>query len=187
MNHSLLDDIRHATRTLHRDVEARLGEGHSSWTAAPYVRLLQITHAIVVPLEPVLDARLGDIFSAPPPATRSRRLEADLRAMGAVIRAVPCELTVESNAEAFGVGYVLQGSLLGGAVISRQVRQAMGAGAATGYFGMYGTGLGAAWARYCASLNAFGEAASAADRAAAVSAAVAAFSAFDVAIDRLSC
>lgn len=185
MNLSLLTDIRHATRTLHRHVEARLGDGHSSWTAEQYVRLLQITHAIVDPLEPVLDERLGDVFSAPPPASRRRRLEADLHAMGAVTCAVPCDLVVESDAEAFGVGYVLQGSLLGGAVISRQVRQAIGTGAATGYFEMYGNGLGAAWSRYCASLNVFGERSSVADRASAVSAAVAAFSAFDVAIDRV--
>jgi heme oxygenase len=181
----LLDDLRHATRTLHRHVEARLGEGHSSWTAEQYVRLLQITHAIVHPLEPVLDERLGDVFSAPPPANRCQRIEADLHAMGAVTCAVPCGLVVESDAEAFGVGYVLQGSLLGGAVISRQIRQTVGTGAATGYFEMYGNGLGAAWSRYCASLNAFGESARVADRAAVVSAAVAAFSAFGVAIDRV--
>lgn len=185
MSPSLLNDIRHATRTLHRDVEARLGGGHSSWTLEQYVRLLQISHGIVQPLEPVLDERLGDIFSAPPPASRARRLEADLHSMGAAPRHVPCGLTVESDAEAFGIGYVLQGSLLGGTVISRQVRQAVGAVAATGYFEMYGKGLGAAWSRYCASLNAFGEEASEQDRAAAVSAAVAAFSAFDAAIDRV--
>lgn len=185
MSVSLLDDMRHATRPLHRHVEARLGDGQSAWTIEQYVRLLQITHAIVHPLEPVLDARLGDVFRAPPPANRRCRLEADLHAMGAETRSVPCELVVESDAQAFGVGYVLQGSLLGGAVVSRQVRQAIGGGAATGYFGMYGNALGAAWSRYCASLNAFGEAAGAADRAAAVSAAVAAFSAFDLAIDRV--
>lgn len=185
MSLSLLTDIRHATRTLHRDVEARLGNEHASWTAEAYVRLLQITHAVVRPLEPVLHERLGDVFSAPPPASRSRRLEADLQAMGAVSCAVPCELVVESDAEAFGIGYVLQGSLLGGAVISRQVRQAIGGVAATSYFEMYGDGLGAAWSRYCVSLNAYGESASATDRATAVSAAVAAFAAFDAAIGRV--
>ena len=186
MSLSLLTDVRHATRTLHRHVEARLGDGHSVWTIEQYVRLLRITYAIVHPLEPALDARLGDVFSAPPPVNRSRRLLADLHAMGAEPRSVPCELVVESDAQAFGVGYVLQGSLLGGAVISRQVRQAIGSAAATGYFEMYGNALGAAWSRYCAALNAFGEAARVADRAAAVSGAVAAFSAFDRAIDRVS-
>jgi len=182
---NLLDDVRHGTRALHLRVEARLSDGHASWTLEQYIRLLRITHAVVQPLESVLDERLGDIFTAPPPDTRARRLEADLRAMGAVGGSVPCGLKIESDAGAFGVGYVLQGSLLGGAVISRQVRRTIGTGAATAYFDMYGQRLGAAWARYCASLNAFGEQASAMDRAAAVSAAVAAFSAFDAAIDRV--
>ena len=185
MSPSLLNDIRQATRTLHRDVEARLGDEPSSWTLEQYVRLLQITHGIVRPLEAALEKRLGEIFSAPPPANRARRLEADLHSMGAAPRDVSCGLTVQTDAEAFGIGYVLQGSLLGGTVIARQIRQAVGAGTATGYFEMYGKGLGAAWSRYCASLNAFGEEASEQDRATAVSAAVAAFLAFDAAIDRV--
>jgi heme oxygenase (biliverdin-IX-beta and delta-forming) len=183
---TLLDDVRHATRALHHRVEARFGDGHSFWTLEQYIRLLRVTHAIVQPLEPLLDERLGEIFAAPPPVGRAQRLEADLEAMGAAADTVAGGLTVQTDAEAFGVGYVLQGSLLGGAIISRQVRRTAGTPAATTYVDMYGKGLGAAWARYCASLNAFGQQASGTDRAAVVSSAVATFAAFDAAIDRVS-
>src|SRR5215208_672326 len=99
MRRSLLDDLRQATRVLHRQVEARLSDGQSSWTLQHYAGLLRITHAIVQPIERLLNERLGGIFSAPPPGSRVGRLEADLHAMGAAPAAVRCELSVASDAE----------------------------------------------------------------------------------------
>jgi len=66
---------------------------------------------------------------------------------------------IASVAAAFGAAYVLQGSLLGGAVIARTLRERLGlAGDAMTYLTMYGDRLGAAWREYCASLDAFGTA-----------------------------
>lgn len=181
-----IDDVRHATRAPHQRIESRLGDDGSPWTLDRYRRLLQMTYAVIAPLELHLAERLGPVFAAPPPLTRAQCLEADLVALGASLPNVEqASVPVASLSDAIGAGYVLQGSLLGGAIISRQLRHDCGA-VRTSYLELYGRHLGAAWARYCAAVNEFGSSTSEADRQQVIASALRTFEAFDLALDALS-
>ena len=181
-----ISSLRDATRAWHDRVEARLLPP-GAWTPGHYRRMLETFDQVISPIESRLCDLLGDAFIAPPPATRATQLRLDLDALGR--RASPllagAPLRVEAHADAFGVGYVFQGSLLGGAVIARQLRASAGtASLSTNYLRLYGDGLGAAWRRFTGAANAFGRQATAVERTQATQAAVEAFRAFDDAFDR---
>lgn len=178
--------LRAVTRARHDRLESRLGSHERPWTRETYGRLLQVSHAVIAPVEDLVVERLGGLVAAPPPSTRAERLRADLMELGldARPRAAPPRLQVDSRGAAFGVGYVLQGSLLGGAVIARQVRSDCAEPKIpTRYLELYGPDLPKVWARYCAALNEFGREAGEAERQGAVAAASATFDAFGAALD----
>ena len=182
----LLDRMRATTRARHAQLESRLGSHERPWTREKYGRLLQMSYAVIAPIEDLVVERLGALVAAPPPATRAERLRADLEDLGHAprVRAGSPPPRVDSQAAAFGVGYVLQGSLLGGAVIARQVRSdCAGPEIPARYLELYGPDLPKVWLRYCAALNEFGREAAEAERQGAVVAASATFEAFGAALD----
>jgi heme oxygenase len=188
----LLDTLRHATRAHHDAIERQLTADGGSWTRERYGRMLRMFQAVITPIEATLVDHLGGLFAAPPPATRAARLAADLSALGLDPQAGSTRwpsraLTITSRAEAFGAGYVLQGSLLGGAVICRQIRSsdAMPHVPAM-YLELYGARLGDAWKRLCGAINAFGDTADVHQRELAVTAAINTFEACDAAFETLS-
>jgi heme oxygenase (biliverdin-IX-beta and delta-forming) len=188
----LLDTLRHATRAHHDAIERHLIADGGAWTHHRYGRMLRMFQAVITPIEATLVEHLGGLFAAPPPTTRAVRLAADLSALGLDPQAGSTlwpsrALTIASRAEAFGAGYVLQGSLLGGAVICRQIRSsdAIPHVPAT-YLELYGARLGEAWNRLCGGINAFGDTADVHQRELAVTAAIRTFQACDAAFDALS-
>jgi len=183
----LLSTLRQATRELHERVEATL-QSPDGWTVARYAAMLQAFHQVIAPVEPRLCALLGSVFVPPPPVSRAERIRSDLAALGreTVALAVEPRLRLESQADAYGIGYVLQGSLLGGAVIVKQMR----AGGAdqpvpTGYLEMYGQGLAGAWKRFCHAANSFGRQIRDDERQRATQAATDTFRAFECALARI--
>jgi heme oxygenase (biliverdin-IX-beta and delta-forming) len=188
----LLDFLRHATRAHHEAIERHLTTDGGAWTRDRYGRMLRMFQAVIDPIEATLVDHLGGLFAAPPPMTRAARLAADLSALGLNPQAGSTmwpsrALTIASRAEAFGAGYVLQGSLLGGAVICRQIRSsdAMPHVPAM-YLELYGARLGDAWKRLCGAINAFGDTADVHQRELAVTAAINTFEACDAAFETLS-
>ena len=154
-----------------------------------YGAMLQAFHQIIAPVEPRLCELLGEVFIPPPPRSRAERIRADLKALNREIVPVAADdrLVVGSPAEAYGVAYVLQGSLLGGAVIARQ----MGADCRdrpipTSYLELYGDGLRDAWTRFCQAANSFGRAVGEDERRHVTNAAIGTFRAFDRAFDRMA-
>lgn len=147
-----------------------------------------MSYSVIAPVEGVLSDRLGEVFAVPPPGSRVDRLRADLAELGWEVAPVAVDaVAVSSQAEAFGVGYVLQGSLLGGAIIARQARADCGDPVIpTRYLSLYGTELGLAWRRFCAAANAFGDDAPAGEHRRAVAAAIDTFAAHEAALDALA-
>jgi heme oxygenase len=188
----LLDSLRHATRAHHDAIERHLTADGGAWTRDRYGRMLRMFQAVITPIEATLVEHLGGLFAAPPPATRTARLAADLSALGLDPRAGSTlwpsrAVVVASRAEAFGAGYVLQGSLLGGAVICRQIRSSdVMPHVPAMYLELYGATLGEAWKRLCGAINAFGDTADDHQRELAVTAAIRTFEACDAAFDALS-
>ena len=183
----LLATLRDATRASHARVEAKLLPPAGAWTSSRYRRMLETFDHVISPVESRLCEFLGDVFIAPLPATRAERLHLDLETLGRGVSTAPdgAPLRVDSQADAYGVGYVFQGSLLGGAVIARQLRASPETqSVSTRYLHLYGDGLGDAWRRFSHAANAFGRQATAAERTQATQAAIEAFRAFDRAFDR---
>lgn len=187
-SHSLLAQLRAATRTQHERLEERLATIDEAWTVRRYRSFLRMSFAVVAPTETSLCHHLGAVFAAPPPGDRAERLRADLASLGsaAAETAGKSPAFMATRADAFGAGYVLQGSLLGGAVIARQLRMDCGQrDVQTTYVELYGPGLSAAWKAFCDALNGFGDHADTQSRERAVAAAVATFDAYGAALDSL--
>jgi len=182
---SLLAEVRAATREAHERVERQLDlERHA--TVERYRAFVRATCAVVRPLEASLTGWLGPVFAAPEPGSRVDRLIADLSHLGA---SPPADATgllaARSMADAFGAAYVLQGSLLGGAVITRIIRTRLGVeDDGTAYLRLYGDGLSRAWRQFVSALDAFGTQRSDEERREVLTAAARTFDAFAAALER---
>jgi heme oxygenase len=183
---SLLADVRVATREAHERLERQLDLEHHP-TLERYRLFVRATCAVVVPLEPSLTAWLGPLFAAPEPGTRMDRLRADLSHLGSdsLPSGAPGMAPAGSMAEAFGAAYVLQGSLLGGAVIARLAHSRLGVGEeGTTYVRLYGDGLARAWRQFAQALEEFGTYRSDAERQVVVAGAERTFEGFGAALER---
>lgn len=183
----LLSTLREGTREWHLRVEARL-QPAGQWTLVGYAAMLRAFHQVIHSLEPQLCKLLGDAFIPPPPFSRTDRIRKDLEELGAApLTTYASPLRVESAADAYGIGYVLQGSLLGGAVIARQLRAAYSnQPVPTAYLELYGDELPGAWRRFCHELNSFGRKVTADERQQTTQAAIDTFRAFESAFERCS-
>lgn len=126
---SAIATLRLATHHEHHAVEqlpamSALAQGRPD--AAAYARLLQAHLAVLGPWErclaPWLRARRCDGWRYRP---RIPALEQDLRSLGAMAAPAPAAAAGEAEDDAirWGMLYVVEGSLLGGRVIARALRQ----------------------------------------------------------------
>ncbi|MCB9731997.1 MAG: biliverdin-producing heme oxygenase [Deltaproteobacteria bacterium] len=151
MSSPALSSLREATRTLHVDLESRLALGRPDAGRAEY---RAYAAAMIGWLEP-LEARL---WAAPWPdgvAPEARRDKArwlveDLAALGvdaAQVARLPRATALPplaTEAERFGVAYVIEGSQLGGHVLARRLAGAL-APHEVRYLRGYGEALGERW------------------------------------------
>lgn len=91
-------------------------------------------------------------------------LEADLRSLdisATAVRLAPYRKVpdVSEVAKAFGAAYVIEGSTLGGQIISRHIREHLGITPDTGaaFFSSYGSAVGSMWKEFCDAANTFAE------------------------------
>lgn len=177
-------DLKAATRGAHLRLESRIDIAARIADPVAYRTLLAGLWGFHAGLEPqlaVFDWAAAGIDLAP--RLRQGDLEADLDRLG-IDAAARAELPriaetalprLGSHAAAFGCLYVLEGSTLGGRVISRMIAASLGYGrtSGAGYYAGYGERTGVMWQTFVAALNA---ALLAADhRAAAQTAALATF------------
>lgn len=89
--------------------------------ASGYRRFLRAQAACVIPLEAAVEARAAKILQDWPSRRRAALVLADLRELGDEPQPSGPVFRFDSDAEALGAVYVLEGSRLGGAVLARQV------------------------------------------------------------------
>ena len=190
---TLLDALRAETRRAHHTLDSRIGISETGFSRAHYVALLRATLAVTLALEPPLRQRLPPPLDWPGPAAdqggseRVERLCHDLVALDASADIAPLAdvPAIATPAAAVGAAYVLQGSMLGGAVIARIVHnQPCMSSQQTTYLRLYGDNLGRMWRDFTDRVNAFGRQQPPAEWTVATHAAVATFSAFARALDR---
>ncbi len=127
-----------------------------------YRAYLERTYGFYQPVEGLL-ARLS-VWPAlgldPAPRMKLPLLMRDLRALGSdpgSLRICAAPPALGSVAEAAGCAYVLEGSTLGGRVISRHVQAQLGANVAREFLDGYGAGTGESWQAFRAALRAFAD------------------------------
>jgi CheY-like chemotaxis protein/heme oxygenase len=115
---SLRSLLRRSTGDLHDRLESDL-DLVSNFSIARYGAFLRMTYAVLSPLEGPLARHLPDVLGEGEGAARTRALRHDLAALSSALPAEAPVPDIRSEADAFGAAYVLQGSMLGGAVIAR--------------------------------------------------------------------
>lgn len=158
----LHERLRRETADAHARLETGLRLTDPGLSLDRYRAVLEGFYTFLRPWERRVEAALGD-----PDFTRPRRrahlLADDLAALGAApgrVAALPdCPLLppVDDPARALGSLYVLEGSTLGGQVVSRHLESILGLTDGRGYsfFRGHGAETGAMWRRFGERLAAF--------------------------------
>lgn len=164
---SLLAKIRAATGPLHEELEAVLDIPKQVKTREQYAGLLARFAGLYGPWEERLAsfapefAKLGIELSN---RMRVPNLQRDLAALDARVRfpgAAAYAPPLEGFPEAIGSLYVLEGSTLGGQVLTRHFRETMGLSEdALHFFASHGPAVGKFWREFCIALEAYGASAS---------------------------
>jgi heme oxygenase len=162
---AILQRLRAETQPAHKRLETRLDLVKATLTTNDYRKLLEKFYGFYVPeeaaLQPVCDASLPEIrFEG---RRKARLLLRDLAALGLSrqqIEALPlCDRIPEiaGPAEALGCLYVLEGSTLGGQIISRHLQSALGIRPENGgaFFASYGARVGVMWRTFGAVLTSY--------------------------------
>jgi heme oxygenase (biliverdin-IX-beta and delta-forming) len=151
--------LKSATAHLHAEVECTIGLDKITNNMTAYTENLGILYLVfdrsyeelsAIDFQP-LKIDLGTI------SRRRDWLASDLRALAIALPA-PQSLGFElpTSGHGFGCLYVLEGSALGGRVISKRVKQTLGLGPATGcaYFHGLGRQTATHWSEFLTALNA---------------------------------
>lgn len=159
---SMLVQLKHETSEYHRKLETESGIWAMLSSYTRYRHLISRMFGIYSTLESRLQRVPGLARHLPDVSARWKMpmLEADLAALG--VNAKSClaireTLDFAHVAAAFGCFYVLEGSTLGGQLISRQVHAQLGLTPEHGcqFFSSYGANIGQMWMRFGQSLEFF--------------------------------
>lgn len=181
----LLEMIRAATAHHHAALEQQLDLNTRGWTRDQYAAFLRGTLAVVGPAAGLIQQELGDRFDlSMGVGAPDARLRRDLEALGETPAPPGLVPAVTTKARAYGAAYVLQGSLLGGQLIAAALERTLGLSQAQLSYLRPPVAIGPRWKAFTSELNAYGDAATHADRDVAVGAAVDYFAAFAASFQR---
>jgi heme oxygenase len=184
---ALLARLKRDTQASHLALESRINLIDRVRTAAGYAKLLEAFYGLFSPIEERLGHHQSEIVAWIPDIQNRMRtalLRRDLRVLG---NASPEDLPVaavpayDSLADQIGCLYVLEGSTLGGQVISRQIGQALGYTPEHGceFFYGHGTATGDMWQRFRKGIESYASARPS-EEADVIQSAVRTFQAFDI-------
>lgn len=159
---AILLQLKHETSAHHRRLETEADIWATLSSPARYRRLISRMFGIYFALEPRLQRVQGLATYLPDISRRWKipMLEADLRVLGVVPQTyseIPVTPDFPHVAAAFGCLYVLEGSTLGGQLISRQIHAELGLTPEHGcrFFSSYGANVGQMWRMFGQSLESF--------------------------------
>jgi heme oxygenase len=181
----MLERLRQATASLHERLDSSLDLQPKTITRDKYADFLRAIGSVVPGLEQRL-AELPDWRGSVPQAPRRLRaalITSDLQAIGAEppqLKAAPALPEIATLGQALGATYVLEGSTLGGAVLSRGLGPALGLTATHGlsYWNAYGGDLRTMWTEFVEALEHWSTSAAESEREAAISTAIETFETF---------
>lgn len=160
----ILAKLKESTKDQHDRLETIVAVMDQLFTRDDYVRLLARFHRFYAAFEPQLP--IGELQAAGfdyEPRRKAALLETDLKALGAeellTLPAFTSLPDVSSVEKAFGALYVVEGSTLGGQVITRHLKEHLGLEIENGgtFFNSYGREVGPMWKAFGAAITAFAE------------------------------
>lgn len=150
--------LREETQCQHRSLEQTLPWQEICSDSRCYVDFLARFYGFYLAWEPLAKAQLRrDAREFMEPRRKTPLLAKDLRWFGwrerdfaAVAVMAPERLCIQGEAAALGSCYVLEGSTLGGQILSRELERRLGLrdGEGYSYFRSYGAGIRDAWNRF---------------------------------------
>jgi heme oxygenase (biliverdin-IX-beta and delta-forming) len=156
----LVARLREGTAKQHKSVEDRLDLLSPELTPARYARILQVFQAFVEPWEKELDThcpdRYRDLWRG---RQKAFKLDADLLALGSErdlnLTGAPEIPRLSEEGLWLGSLYVMEGSMLGGRIISRRLEERFGWSGDHGcsYFAGYKEQTSARWQEVCVALT----------------------------------
>ena len=160
---SLLARLRAETQPYHSALERRLDILAHLRTAVSYRILLETLHGLYCPLEVEIAQPAFQLpLWLPDLGTRMRTasLRRDLRILGSAWPETLPDAPIpplRSLSEQFGCMYVLEGSTLGGQIISRQIEETLTYTTESGgsFFAGYGPETGAMWKTFCRAIESY--------------------------------
>jgi heme oxygenase len=156
----ILARLRRETAALHQDVEREVDLLSPTLSTQRYIRILQAFHVFFIPWESALDAYCPASFVETwRGQKRAHQLEHDLRTLHSTEETVP-SVTVKPPdlsdlGHWLGALYVIEGSTLGGQIISRHLETHFGWHDGSGYsfFRGHGDNTATQWRLVCAALE----------------------------------
>ena len=149
--------LKRETASEHAAIEAASGILHQGLTREQYRRYLERWFGFVAPFEAELCRRevWGSLGLSPDERTKRGALERDLTELGATVSALPlCPLPeLGGLPEALGGAYVLEGSTLGGRILSRHVLACLGNAVPRRFLEVYGPHTGERWQAFRSALS----------------------------------
>ena len=161
MASSIMAELKSATRQQHEAAESLVNFDAAIGDPLSYRRLLEKFYGFYAPLEQHLLRVAGLEKAVPDLASRMKAhlLREDLKDLGGDALILPlCQSLppLENVAEALGCLYVLEGATLGGQILSRHAKNALGITPlyAGRFFSSYGGQVGSMWKRFSQSADA---------------------------------
>lgn len=155
----ILEGLRHGTDAHHARLERKLDLLNETLTRQSYVGLLQRFHQFYQPFErrmmQAAPCRVADFYAC---RRKEHLLSADLAWLGEPMLpapVIPLRPSMTTRAERLGALYVVEGSMLGGAVLARHFRRRFRFGPAQGlaFFSGYGSQTADYWREACVFLE----------------------------------
>ena len=160
---SILLRLKRDTQSIHCSLEERVDLLNSVRTTGSYRALLENFYGLYCPYETALQQSMPTIHQWLPDIQSRTRIEAlrmDLTILG---NSSPHNLSqatippLQTIADMFGCLYVLEGSTLGGQIISRHIHEKLNYTPDSGcaFFNGYGSNIGAFWMKFCSAIEAY--------------------------------
>jgi len=156
----LSEKLKIQTLTNHQQLEKMLiGRMKAMRSAQDYINLLQLFYSYFGGLETLIDKYIGsDQLPDHAERRKSAALVNDITALGGSAEPLASgnDLpAIENSLQAYGALYVIEGSTLGGKIISKMVAQQLGIadGKGLSFFSSYGDNLAAMWDKFKENLD----------------------------------
>lgn len=158
----LMARLKRDTREAHVGLESRINLMDRLLTATDYRKLLEAFYGVFDPIEDSLRPHIAELVKWIPDVEHRMRTAALRRDLNALGNSSPHELPLavvpsyDSLAEQIGCMYVLEGSTLGGQVISRSVQQlGFTSGHGCEFFYAHGLQTGTMWKGFSNGVEAY--------------------------------